>query len=125
MRLLLDTHVLLWWLAADRRLTAAIRKAVSSPESEVFVSAATVWEISIKKALGKLQAPDDLADQLERQAFEPLPIGIMHAQNAGALPRLHDDPFDRMLISQARIEGLTIVTRDPRFGPYGVATLGA
>lgn len=125
MRLLLDTHVLLWWLAADRRLTAAIRRTLTSSESATFVSAATAWEISIKKSLGKLHAPDDLLDQLEQQAFEPLPISIAHALGAGALPRLHDDPFDRMLIAQARLEGLTIATRDPRFAAYGVSTLAA
>ena len=125
MRLLLDTQVLLWWLAGDRRLTAATRRALASAESDVFVSAASAWEISIKKALGKLAAPDDLVDQLEREAFEPLPITVSHAVDAGALPHLHDDPFDRMLIAQARQEALTIVTRDPRFAPYGVAILAA
>lgn len=125
MRLLLDTHVLLWWLAGDRRLTARIRKTISSLESEIFVSAASAWEIAIKKAIGKLQAPDDLADQLEPHGFEPLPISISHALTAGSLPRLHDDPFDRMLIAQARLEGLMIVTRDPRFAQYDVPTLAA
>ena len=125
MRLLLDTHILLWWLAADRGLASEARRHIASPESAVFVSAATAWEISIKKALGKLEAPDDLVDQLDRHRFEPLPVTITHGLAAGTLPRLHDDPFDRVLIAQAQLEGLTIVTRDPRFGRYAVATLPA
>jgi len=91
----------------------------------VFVSAASAWEISIKKSLGRLEAPDDLVEQLDRHRFQALAVSIAHALAAGALPRLHDDPFDRMLIAQARIEGLTIVTRDPRFERYAVATLPA
>ena len=89
------------------------------------MSAASAWEISIKKSLGKLEAPDDLVDQLDRHRFQALAVSIGHAHEAGALPRLHDDPFDRMLIAQARLEGLTIVTRDPRFQRYAVATLPA
>jgi PIN domain nuclease of toxin-antitoxin system len=117
--------VLLWWLMADRTLARDTHKALADPESAVFVSAASAWEISIKKALGKLEAPDDLVNQLERHRFEPLSVSVAHALAAAALPRLHDDPFDRMLIAQARLEGLTIVTRDPRFERYGVATLTA
>lgn len=125
MRLLLDTHVLLWWLAADRRLRRDTKRTLAAPESAVFVSAASAWEIAIKKALGKLKAPDDLLDQLDRHQFEALPISIAHALAAGALPRLHEDPFDRMLIAQAQIDGLRIVTRDPRFDRYAIATLPA
>lgn len=117
--------MLLWWLAADRTLVRETHQAVADAGSEVFVSAASAWEISIKKALGKLKAPDNLGDQLERHRFQPLSVSIAHALAAAALPRLHSDPFDRMLIAQARLEGLTIVTRDPRFGRYGVATLTA
>ncbi len=125
MRLLLDTHVLLWWLAADRSLGREARRTLASPESAVFVSAASAWEISIKRSLGKLEAPEDLVDQLDHHRFQALAVSIAHALAAGALPRLHDDPFDRMLIAQARLEGLTIVTRDPRFQRYAVATLPA
>ena len=124
MRLLLDTHALLWWLA-DEGLSAEAREAIADPGNLVVVSAATAWEISIKKALGKLAAPDDLEHQLATGGFEPLPIGIAHAVAAGRLPRHHEDPFDRMLIAQALAEGLTIVTRDKRFGDYGVALLPA
>jgi PIN domain nuclease of toxin-antitoxin system len=100
-------------------------RIVADPESAVFVSAASACEISIKRSLGKLAAPDDLMRQLERHRFQPLAITFTHALAAGALPRLHEDPFDRMLIAQARLEGLTIVTRDPRFKRYAVATVPA
>lgn len=122
MRLLLDTHVLLWWLA-DRALSKAERSAIADPTNVVMVSAANAWEISIKRALGKLTAPDDLATQLEEGGFTALPISIDHALAAGALPRHHGDPFDRMLIAQAGVEALTIVTRDEYFSLYDVAVL--
>lgn len=125
MRLLLDTHALLWWLSDDGSLTQAARAAIARPESDVAVSAASAWEISIKCALGKLSAPSDLEAQLVRHRFSALPISVAHAVMAGALPRHHDDPFDRMLVAQARIEGLTLVTRDPRIGLYGVPTIPA
>lgn len=125
MRLLLDTHVLLWWLADDPSLAREAEGAIANPASVVFVSAATAWEIAIKQALGKLDAPNDLERQIEVNRFEPLSITIGHAYSAGTLPRHHDDPFDRMLVAQALAEGLTIVTRDPRLSPYGVSTLSA
>jgi PIN domain nuclease of toxin-antitoxin system len=123
-RLLLDTHALLWWLA-DEGLAAQARDAIADPANVVVVSAASAWEISIKKALGKLAAPDDLERQVDIGGFTPLPISIAHGIAAGQLPRHHDDPFDRMLIAQAVEEGLTIVTRDKRFENYGVALLPA
>ena len=122
MRLLLDTHVLLWWLA-DKGLNDQARDAISDPDNLVMVSAASAWEISIKKALGKLSAPDDLERQVDESGFVPLPISIAHGNAADQLPRHHDDPFDRMLIAQAYAEGLTIVTRDKRFADYNVALL--
>ena len=124
MRLLLDTHALLWWLA-DEELTAEARAAIADPENAVAVSAASAWEISIKKALGKLVAPDDLDEQVRACAFAALPISISHAMTAGQLPRHHDDPFDRMLIAQAQLEQMTVVTRDKRFGDYDVAVTPA
>lgn len=125
MRLLLDTHVLLWWLANDPSLVREAKTAIADPGCAVFVSAATAWEIAIKQALGKLEAPSDLERQIELNRFEPLSITIAHAYSAGTLPRHHDDPFDRMLVAQALTEGLTIVTRDPRLGPYGVSMMAA
>lgn len=122
MRLLLDTHVLLWWLA-DEGLTDPARDAIADPENLVMVSAASAWEISVKKALGKLAAPDDLARQVGESGFTALPISLAHGIAAGELPRHHDDPFDRMLIAQALLEGLTIITRDKRFSEYTAALL--
>jgi PIN domain nuclease of toxin-antitoxin system len=123
-RLLLDTHALLWWLA-DEGLTPQAQDAIADPANLIVVSAASAWEISIKKALGKLAAPDDLERQVRDGSFSPLPISIAHGVAAGQLPHHHEDPFDRMLIAQALAEGLTIVTRDKRFDDYGVALLPA
>jgi PIN domain nuclease of toxin-antitoxin system len=124
-RLLLDTHALLWWLSDDPSLSEVARAAIATPDADVAVSAASAWEISIKSGLGKLTAPDDLETQLVRHQFRPLGITVAHALAAGSLPRHHDDPFDRMLVAQARIEGMTLVTRDARIGLYGVATVPA
>ncbi len=124
MRLLLDTHVLLWWLA-DEGLSSQVRDTIADPANLAVVSAASAWEISIKKALGKLTAPDDLEHQVQAGGFLALPISIAHGIAAGQLTRHHEDPFDRMLIAQAFAEGLTIVTRDKRFNDYGVALLPA
>jgi PIN domain nuclease of toxin-antitoxin system len=123
-RLLLDTHALLWWLA-DEGLNDQAREAIADPANLVAVSAASAWEIAVKKALGKLAAPDDLERQVQTGGFVPLAISIGHGIVAGQLPRHHEDPFDRMLIAQAFAEGLTIVTRDKRFGDYGVPLLAA
>lgn len=122
MRLLLDTNALLWWLV-DKGLTDQAREAIADPGNLVAVSAVSAWEISIKKALGKLSAPDNLEHQIQAAGFTPLPVTITHGIAAGQLPRHHDDPFDRMLIAQAAAEGLTIVTRDKRFSDYNVALL--
>jgi PIN domain nuclease of toxin-antitoxin system len=123
--LLLDTHVLLWWLSDDRSLAKATRVTIADPETVVYVSAVSAWEIGIKKALGKLSAPDDLGDQLRAGGFSELPITIADGLLAGALPRHHDDPFDRMLVAQAQRHGLAVVTRDPTFSTYGIAVLDA
>lgn len=119
-RVVLDTHVVLWWLVDDPALSTEARMAIADPGNDVLVSAASVWEIAIKQALGKLRAPGDLLAQFERHRFRRLPVTDVHALRAGALPRLHDDPFDRMLVAQAAQEGLCIATRDPAFAGYGV-----
>ena len=124
MRLLLDTNALLCWLA-DEGLTVQARDAIADPENFVVVSAVSAWEISVKRALGKLTAPDDLEHQVQAGGFIPLPITIAHGVAAGQLARHHDDPFDRMLIAQALAEGLTIVTRDKRFNDYNVSLIPA
>lgn len=123
MKLLLDTHILIWYLAGDPKLPSAIRDLLVDPDNQVFVSVASVWEIAIKKALGKLASPDNLPEVLVECGFEVLQITIFHALQAGALPRHHDDPFDRMLVAQAMLEDLTLATRDSRIPAYGVSIL--
>ncbi|HEV2851716.1 MAG TPA: type II toxin-antitoxin system VapC family toxin [Thermoanaerobaculia bacterium] len=124
MRLLLDTHAFLWWLNDDSNLDEAARASISSPSSTVWVSTASIWEVSIKRALGKLQVDiDRLIPGILISGFIELPISAQHAVVAGGLPSHHKDPFDRMLIAQAQIEELTLVTRDSAFGDYGIRTL--
>jgi PIN domain nuclease of toxin-antitoxin system len=117
--------VLVWLLTDERRVRPEARAAIRDPEQFVAVSAVTAWEIEIKRATGKLDAPRDLPERLEETRFFPLPITVEHGVAAGQLPLHHRDPFDRMLIAQAQLEGLTIVTRDPGFEPYSVATMAA
>jgi PIN domain nuclease of toxin-antitoxin system len=124
-RLLLDTHSLLWWLADDPQLGEEARSVIADPGNEVIASAVSAWEISIKRALGKLSAPDDLEDQLVATGIQPLVISIGDALAAGALPRHHDDPFDRMLVAQAQRYRLTLVTRDSAFTAYGIELFAA
>ena len=125
MRFLLDTHALLWWLEGGAELSDEARAAIESPETTVYVSAASAWEISIKRAKGRLDSPSDVADAIFANDFEELPIEVEHAQSVGSLPTHHADPFDRILIAQAQLEGLTIVTRDKMFEAYGVPLLAA
>ena len=124
MRLLLDTHVLLWWLVDHPALSKRARNLIAN-EPDVFASAASAWEISIKRALGKLEAPEDLQAAVEASGITELPISFEHAAVAGALPRHHDDPFGRMLVAQAQHEGLTLLTSDSQIPRYAVATLPA
>lgn len=119
---LLDTHVFLWWRANDRRLQRSARSAIAEADL-VFVSAASAWEAAIKAALGRLHLPDTIEAGVEESGFEKLPIAFSHAEAASALPPHHLDPFDRMLVAQARIEGLTLITHDRRFEPYEVPIL--
>ncbi len=123
MRLLLDTHTLLWWLADDPALREDAREAIADGDTYVAVSAASAWEISIKRALGKLEAPDDLEQQIDRHRFAKLPITIPHAVRAGGLPQHHSDPFDRLLVAQAQLEELRLVSRDTSLSRYGIETL--
>jgi PIN domain nuclease of toxin-antitoxin system len=122
-RLLLDTHVLLWALQASRRLSRAARAAIVDPGNEVWVSAVSPWEIEIKRAVGRVRAPDDVLTEIRRARFLPLPITLEHGVAAGTLPLHHRDPFDRLLIGQAQGEGLTVVTHDSDFARYQVAIL--
>jgi PIN domain nuclease of toxin-antitoxin system len=125
MNLLLDTHTLIWALEDNPQLASAARDAIIDGENIVFVSAVSVWEISIKKALGKLDAPDTLLEEIERHRFTPLEIALAHGDRAGKLPPIHWDPFDRMLIAQAQSEQLTLVTRDTNIQKYQVHCLAA
>jgi PIN domain nuclease of toxin-antitoxin system len=122
---LLDTHVLLWWLADDPALGPGARQEISRADNLVFVSAATLWEISIKKSLGKLVAPDNINKIVEGEHFLGLPITLAHAERAGTLPGHHRDPFDRMLIVQAQMEGLVLITADMMFSAYEIEILSA
>ncbi|MCY4114186.1 MAG: type II toxin-antitoxin system VapC family toxin [Chloroflexi bacterium] len=124
-RLLMDTHVLLWALGAEQMLGSDVRRALTDPRNDVFVSAATVWEIANKSALGKLRVPDHLAGTIEAAGFSELPVTFVHAEQAGSLPKLHGDPFDRMLVAQAQVEGLTLVTADANILRYPVRTMAA
>jgi PIN domain nuclease of toxin-antitoxin system len=119
-RLLVDTHALLWWLTDDPALSPEAREALGDPANEPLVSAATVWEIAIKRALGKLTAPDDLPDRIADEGFVWLPITAVHAWAVRDLPAHHRDPFDRLLAAQALIERLPVITTDGRFADYGV-----
>lgn len=127
MRLLLDTHALLWWLAGDRRLPATARRAIGAPDNAVLVSAASAWEISTKHRLGKLPGVDaivhDLSSAIASQSFDVLPISLVHAQRAGTLSFAHRDPFDRMLIAQAQLESLRLVSNERLFSKFGVDRL--
>jgi PIN domain nuclease of toxin-antitoxin system len=120
--LLLDTHVVLWWLADDATLSDEI-KARLDDDPNVWVSPVTVWEVAIKESLGKLESRSDLSDAIADSGFRQLAITFEHAVAAGRLPLLHRDPFDRMLVAQARCEGHTVVTRDPQIQRYDVDLL--
>lgn len=122
MNLLLDTHALLWWLA-DARIEPGVRARIIDPATLVAVSAASVWEITIKHAADKLQFDGSILDHVQGSGFEPLPISLEHAERAGRLPPHHRDPFDRMLIAQAQAEGLVLVARDSAFDAYDVEVL--
>jgi PIN domain nuclease of toxin-antitoxin system len=124
-RLLLDTHVLIWWLANDMELGPEAKAMIAEPRNVIAVSAASTWEISIKRALGKLVVPENMDAIVEDEGFIKLPISLFHGEQAGSLPAYHRDPFDRMLIAQAQAEGLEIVTGDARFAQYGIKCIDA
>ena len=125
MIVLVDAHALLWWLDDDPGLRADARRTIADPTTDVLVSAATVWEIAIKRARGRVDAPPELVVAVETAEFGLLPITGADAERAAALPRHHADPFDRMLIAQAQRLDALIITRDPAFAAYTVETLPA
>ena len=121
MRLLLDTHALIWWAVDDTRLRKSERDAIADRTSEIWVSAASFWEISIKASLGRIELDQEALEQEARaNNFLELPISWRHAEAAGSLPRHHDDPFDHMLIAQAQVEQLVLITYDGAFREYDV-----
>jgi PIN domain nuclease of toxin-antitoxin system len=123
--LLLDTHVFLGWCGGDPGLRGPARTAIAAPEILVYVSIASAWEIAIKEGLGRLRTPAPVEEALRANGFSELPITLAHARRAGTLPHHHRDPFDRMLIAQALIEGLVQVTRDRHAAAYGINLLQA
>lgn len=128
MSLLLDPHVFLWWLEDSPRLPARMRAAIAEPSEIIYVSAATIWELSLKVSIGRLRIKDLNADRLDDYigacGFAELPIGAAHAAAAARLPPHHNDPFDRLLIAQALFEGATLVTADKMMAHYQVTLLG-
>jgi PIN domain nuclease of toxin-antitoxin system len=120
--LLLDTHAFLWWQMNDRFLNRNAKDTIATADL-VFVSAASAWEAAIKSSMGKLRLPASIETGVEESGFEKLLISFSHAEMAAALPRHHNDPFDRMLIAQALAEGLTLVTHDKNMAPYDVPIL--
>lgn len=127
MRALLDTHVFLWWISDDERLSEKAREIISDGRNELLFSAASGWEISIKAGLGRLELPEDLerfvADQVSRNAFQVLPIYLSHALHVRKLPHHHRDPFDRILVSQAVLEEAPLLSVDPQIQNYSVDTI--
>ena len=119
MKLLLDTQLMLWWLADSPKLSRQARAFIADPENTVFVSAATMWEIRIKEKLGKLDVPSNLIATVRSEEFEWIPVSAEHADATMDLPLLHRDPFDRMLVAQAKWMGITLLTSDPMLTQYG------
>ena len=123
MRLLLDTHAFLWWLEASPALSGPARSAIADPANEVLISTASLWELTIKQALGKLAFPADPETVIQNEGFTVLPIGFSHLRQLRTLPQLHRDPFDRMLIVQAMVEAAPLVSNDRRLAQYGPPVL--
>ena len=125
-RLLLDTHAFIWWVEDDPALGLAARAAIDLQTNPVYVSAASAWEIAIKRAKGTLDAPSgDVAEWIAREGFQELEIAVRHGTAAGALPLHHRDPFDRVLVAQARLEDMSLVTADPAIAAYDVSIIAA
>jgi PIN domain nuclease of toxin-antitoxin system len=123
-RLLLDTHVFVWWDDENPALSRELRDAIADPVNEIYVSAASVWEIAIKRRRGKIAFTRGIKETVLRNGFRDLPITPDHAEHAGGLPPHHHDPFDRMLIAQTVLESMALGTQDEMMRPYGVPTIG-
>lgn len=124
MRILLDTHIFVWWLANDRKLPKAAEPLILDPDNEIHVSAASIWEISIKEALGQIQVdPSLLVASIADSGFRELPVSARHAIETGKLPPHHRDPFDRLLVAQSRIEPMYLLSHDRQLAAYGDTVL--
>jgi PIN domain nuclease of toxin-antitoxin system len=119
LRILLDTHLLLWWLEGSPSLPAQARELIRDPENTVFVSAVSLWEIWLKQSLGKLRLPDGFMERLAAESFESLPLSASQTRQVSLLPWRHRDPFDRMLVAQAQVEKLVLLTADEALAAYG------
>jgi PIN domain nuclease of toxin-antitoxin system len=125
MILLLDANALVWWLSDEATLAPAARSAIGDPDNDILVSAATVWELAIKRAKGRITIDADLTAAIEAAGFSSLPVSSRDAEDAGRLPAHHQDPFDRMLVAQAERLGAVVITRDATFVAYGVDVIRA
>ena len=123
MNLLLDTHIVLWWLNDDPKLTDTHRTIICNTENLCHISSATIWEISIKSKLGKLTIPNKYAVELKKEGFLELPVSWRHTDSLKELPLIHNDPFDRLLISQALLEGMTMLSVDEHMKKYNIKVL--
>jgi PIN domain nuclease of toxin-antitoxin system len=123
LRLLLDTHAALWWLTDDQRLSETAARHVADDSNQVLLSAAVVWEVAVKRSLGKLRAPPDFAAALLAGGLQPLAVTVEHAEAVEHLPWHHRDPFDRLLVAQASSEGAAIVSRDAALRDYGIPVI--
>ena len=127
MKVLLDTHAFLWWITDDPKLSMRVRGIISEGENEIFVSAATGWEIAIKSQIGRLKLPDEpqrfILEQLKINGMKSLPIEMRHALHVSTLPTYHQDPFDRLLVAQAQMEELPILSADPEIRKYEVTII--
>jgi len=123
-RVLLDTHIFLWWNGQPQMIAGPLRGAIADPANEIYVSAASVWEIAIKRAIGKLGFAQRIVEVILAHRFQLLPITGQHAEHAAELPRHHADPFDRLLVAQAYLERMILGTQDQQISPYGVPTIG-
>ncbi len=127
MKVLLDTHTFLWWITDDPKLSLRVRGIISDGENEIFVSAATGWEIAIKSQIGRLKLPDEpqrfILEQMKINGMKSLPIEMRHALHVSTLPTYHQDPFDRILIAQAQMEDLPVLSADPEIGKYEVTII--
>ncbi len=125
MRILLDTHILIWWLSNDSRLSPSALSLLAEPTNTIFLSAASLWEIRIKQSIGRLRLPRSFDQALEQQGFEALSVNFSHTAALAMIPKLHKDPFDRMLLAQAISEKLQLLSADSALHAYGSPVLPA